>query len=140
MKHSRTYTLIGLVIAFAVLAGMLTYPTLKNRQTDIVSSSVPQGFTLDVVYADDGFHPSSASVAVPTTVIFRNESSRQFWPVSAGQSSSTPCGNNEQSGACEAVAPGASWSATFDKGGRTFHYYDKLNPSSTVDITPRFLP
>lgn len=111
---------------------------LKPSATMTITMILPPtanttGPSLTVVYTDAGFQHNSEEVGVPSVVIFENKSSRSFWPISTEQSSSTPCSNDEQSGACEAIAPGASWSTTFNQPGNLY-YYDKLYPSSTITL------
>lgn len=97
-----------------------------------------------ITYTDDGFSPSQVSVKAGTRVVFKNESSRDFWPASAqhpthivysGTSLSEHCGDVEDVSfdACEKVAPGESYSFVFTKVGE-WGYHDHLRANETGKV------
>ncbi|MCH7605085.1 hypothetical protein IID24_03815 [Patescibacteria group bacterium] len=88
-------------------------------------------FTL--VYGDFGYSPAELTVGIGDTVMFRNESSRTFWPASDIHpthaiypgSGIQKCGTSTAEDifdACEALEPGETWTFTFgDEGFWSYH-------------------
>ncbi len=98
-------------------------------------------------YTDDGYSPSAVTVDTGTTVIFENESENAMWTASdvhpthrdyAGTELSEHCGdaNSDAFDACEAIAPGDSWSFEFGKAG-TWGYHNHRLPAHTGTVTVR---
>jgi len=94
--------------------------------------------SVEIMYTDGGFTPTTLNIAKGATVRFVNKSSRDVWPASAlhpshtvydSTSLSEHCPNADGTAfdACKGVAPGASWSFTFTKAGE-WKYHDHLNP------------
>lgn len=86
-----------------------------------------------------GFTPANLTIKKGDMVQFVNKDARNWWPASAvhpthavysGTSLSEHCsdGANDAFDACQGIAPGASWSFTFDKAG-TWGYHDHLRSS-----------
>jgi len=76
-----------------------------------------------VVLRDTGFYPESLAVEVGTTVTFVNRSRVPFWPAS----DSHPQHNVYAAfDAGHPIAPGASWSFTFDRPG-AWGFHDHLH-------------
>lgn len=97
-----------------------------------------------VVYTGSGFSPSTITVKVGTRVTFQNQSSGSVWPASAIHpthtvypgSSISLCGTASAASifdACGAVAPGGSWSFTFNEVG-TWRYHNHLQAAQTGTI------
>ncbi len=95
--------------------------------------SIPEGAT-EIRYMDDGFSPAVVEVSVGSIVTFVNDSSRDFWPASDLHpthksypgSSIGKCGTEEADSifdACGGIAPGGSYSFTFDEVGE-WNYHD----------------
>jgi len=100
--------------------------------------SIPEGAT-EIRYMDDGFSPAVVEVSVGSIVTFVNDSSRDFWPASDLHpthksypgSSIGKCGTEEADSifdACGGIAPGGSYSFTFDEVGE-WNYHDHLRAS-----------
>lgn len=97
-----------------------------------------------VTYSDAGFTPSTLEVEMGKTVNFVNGSSGVFWPASAIHPTHTlypgssigKCGTGEADtifDACSSVAPGESYSFTFDEVG-TWKYHNHLRPLNNGKI------
>lgn len=85
-----------------------------------------------VTYTDSGFSPAVLTVKVGTTVIFANNASDAMrvasnpHPIHNGYPTKGGCvGSTFDS--CANIAPGTSWSFTFDIAG-TWKYHNHLNP------------
>ncbi len=98
-----------------------------------------------ITYNNGGFFPQSITVKKGATVVFKNESSFEFWPASAvhpvhavydGTSLEQHCPNPSGTAfdACAPVQPGSSWSFKFDKIG-SWGYHDHLNPGNYGKVT-----
>ncbi|MEX2054461.1 MAG: hypothetical protein WD883_02885 [Candidatus Colwellbacteria bacterium] len=90
-----------------------------------------------VTYTDDGFTPSLVKVQEGGTVHFMNESSGAFWPASAMHPTHSvyPGSDIELCAsaalgvlfdACGDIAPGETWSFTFNEGGE-WAYHNHLD-------------
>ena len=90
-----------------------------------------------VVYTDEGYVPSSLIIKAGEVVEFRNESSRETWPASAKHPTHTgypgtdikKCDTaeaGEMFDSCGGIAPGASWTFTFNEK-EEWGYHDHLD-------------
>jgi plastocyanin len=99
-----------------------------------------------VTLTDNGFSPTSITIARGETIRFVNDSSRNMWvgadehPTHTeydGTSTREHCANGMNTGAsfdqCTAVAKGVSWDYTFEKSG-TFGYHNHVGASNTGTI------
>jgi plastocyanin len=77
------------------------------------------------------YTPLNITITTGTTIVFRNDSSKDRWPASDSHPSHTiyPAFDSLQ-----AIAPGASWSFTFQEAGQ-WGYHDHLQPGITGYIT-----
>jgi len=110
-----------------------------------VDEMIVSGDGLTVTYIDDGgFSPASLEVSVGATVTFQNNGSKGIWPASALHpthklypgSDISKCGTDDADSifdACKSVAPGDSYSFTFDEVG-TWGYHDHFRPSDNGNI------
>ncbi len=100
--------------------------------------------TTEVIYTDSGFSPKEITVAKGATVVFKNESSSDFWPASAMHPTHTvypgsdikKCGTSEEVNifdACKGIAPGGSYSFIFNQVGK-WDYHDHLRASNFGSI------
>ncbi|OGN09785.1 MAG: hypothetical protein A3J46_00780 [Candidatus Yanofskybacteria bacterium RIFCSPHIGHO2_02_FULL_41_11] len=87
-----------------------------------------------ITYTDSGFSPATLNVDAGTTVKFVNNSTLSVWPASAMHpihnlypgSDIAKCGTGVSIfDACVGLAPGQSWSFTFDSKGE-WKYHDHL--------------
>ncbi|MBI2009823.1 MAG: hypothetical protein HYS86_01460 [Candidatus Chisholmbacteria bacterium] len=92
-----------------------------------------------ISYSDAGFSPQTVTVKAGTKVRFVNESSKEMWPATAVHpthtvypgSSISKCGTAEAAtifDACRGMAPGGSYSFTFDEVG-DWKYHNHLTPT-----------
>lgn len=79
----------------------------------------------------NGFEPSSITVKAGTTVTFINNDLGQRWPASAFHPTHTQLPGFDSLGA---VAPGGSYSFTFEKKGK-WNFHDHLFPAMFGSVT-----
>jgi plastocyanin len=84
-----------------------------------------------ITYTDEGYSHTSITIARGTTVIFRNESSRDMWPASDVHPTHTIYSEFD---AKRGIAPGEEYSFTFARVG-TWGFHDHLNPFQIGTIT-----
>lgn len=95
--------------------------------------------THEVRYTDEGYVPSTITIKVGDTVMFKNESSKTVWTGSAmhpthmvysGTDLKTHCPDPENISfdQCKAEGPGTSWLFTFTKAG-TWGYHNHVGPT-----------
>ena len=113
-----------------------------QRDKDVTEESpfvlvVPTGVEHTMMYGDDGYIPSSLSIAAGDTVIFQNISSKSTWPASNAHPTHTiypgsgiqKCGGGEVIfDACGAIAPGQEWKFIFTEQGK-WRYHNHMRPS-----------
>lgn len=120
-------------------------PVTASTEVDVPPTSPTPNTT--VTYSDQGFSPSSITVALGTTVTFVNQSTNDMWIASAmhpthtvygGTSLSQHCPDTDNSAfdECKGDAPGNSFSFTFNKEG-VWKYHDHLDASKfgTIIVT-----
>lgn len=102
-----------------------------------------------ITLTDNGFSPSSVTIAVGETVRFINDSSRGMWigadehPTHTeydGTSTREHCSNGMSTGGsfdqCTSVANGEFWDYTFTKSG-TFGFHNHVGASHTGTVIVR---
>lgn len=102
-----------------------------------------------ITLTDNGFSPSSVSVARGETVRFINDSSRGMWVASNehpthteydGTSTREHCANGANTGTsfdqCASVSKGDFWDYTFLKSG-TFSFHNHVGASTTGTVVVR---
>ena len=102
-------------------AGNLSgYSTVVSGTTQAAAPT-----TVTMSMGENAYSPVNLTIALGTTVVFRNDWSSDRWPASDSHPSHTiyPAFDPLQ-----AVLPGASWSFTFTQAG-TWGYHDHLKPS-----------
>jgi len=87
--------------------------------------------TYTVEMRGDGFSPTSLTIKKGDVVTFKNVGSNSHWPASAPHPIHTDYIEFDSK---SEVAPGQSWSFTFDKVG-SWRYHDHLNSGETGVIT-----
>ncbi len=149
---NRTSIIIGILVLVAIVGGVLlfgsgskvtapvvTEPTgttqalvrePSNPQQPAVSASLSIGEAV-ITATDAGFSPSTLTVKRGTTVTFKNNSSMNVWPAANPHPihTSYPEGGGcvgSAFDACRGLAPGESWSFTFNDVG-TWGYHDHLH-------------
>ncbi|PIR41586.1 MAG: hypothetical protein COV31_00555 [Candidatus Yanofskybacteria bacterium CG10_big_fil_rev_8_21_14_0_10_46_23] len=106
-----------------------------------------KGEVSTIVYSDSGFSPRTLEVERGTTVIFKNNSSQNFWPASAvhpihsayPNSSLSFCGTARAINAfdaCQGIAVGGEFSFVFNEIG-TWAYHDHLEARQVGTIIIR---
>ncbi len=136
--NSKTYGIIISAIIVLVLVGAIFYfsNTPGRQQKQSSDNYVPNqtgAQTKEIVFTDLGFSPPVLTIKAGTTVVFKNNSSKDFWPASAKHPT-----HNEYPikggcvgsifDACKAIAPGGQWEFKFDVLGG-WNYHDHLNPT-----------
>ncbi|MEX2033110.1 MAG: hypothetical protein WD889_00930 [Candidatus Colwellbacteria bacterium] len=139
------YFIIGLVLVLVVAGfvfikqrgGEVLAPTgeevsLPQESAPVApTSSAPSAAKLEVVYTASGFSPKTLIVKTGDTVLFKNNSGRDFWPASAVHPTHTLYPEFD---AKRAISSGGSYSFTFTRTG-SWKYHDHLNPGATGTIT-----
>lgn len=86
-----------------------------------------------ILYTSDGFTPQSLSVKKGTKVTFVNSTAQLIQP-QADSAAGAVCGSKELFFACEALAPGDTYTFTFTTVA-VIGYHDALRPGVTGSIT-----
>ncbi|MEK7107433.1 MAG: hypothetical protein AAB899_04585, partial [Patescibacteria group bacterium] len=94
-----------------------------------------------IIYTDDGFAPSSATIKKGQTVRWANNSGSKVWPASAvhpshgayPQKSASDCFGSSFD-ACRGLAQGESWDFKFDYVGE-WKFHNHLNASQKGSVT-----
>lgn len=81
---------------------------------------------VEVLYDGKNFSPVNLDIKVNDYVFFKNNSSVDFWPASAGHSVQSPYPEFD---AKKAIAPGKTFKFQFTKVG-AWDYHDHLNPTA----------
>lgn len=119
--------------SFPVTTSIISPSTTKSPTKTVTPTQTPTPTAKIITYTDSGFSPSPLAVKAGETVLYKNESSRSFWPASASHPTHAVylvyggCINSIFD-ACKAYDPGESWSFTFTVKG-TWGYHDHINPS-----------
>lgn len=103
-------------------------PTATETASSSVSTSAPATSTITIT--DSGFSPTSLTIAVGSTVTFKNESNASVWPASDPHPTHTNVGGFD---AKKGLKRGESYSFTFTKSG-TVMYHNHLNPGVSGSI------
>lgn len=139
--------------AFFYLANRSTTEPVAEATTDTPTPAAPVAETpaaQTITYTDDGFSPSTLTIAAGETVTFVNNSSGRMWvgadehPTHTeydGSSTREHCSNgNATSPAvfdqCEGTSAGTSWSFTFTKAG-SFDYHNHARAADGGTIIVR---
>jgi|SRR3989338_342351 len=108
--------------------------TEQNNQNAQPSPGTQQPTTPEKVtisYTDSGYSPANVTVPVNTTVVFKNNSSKNIWVASAPHPTHT---DYPEFDAKKAIAPGQTYEFTFTKTG-TWRYHDHLAPNFFGSVT-----
>jgi len=99
-----------------------------------------------ITYTDSGYSPSTLTIKVGETVIFKNESSKGMWTASgmhpthivySGTSLDEHCPDTENTtfDECTSALPGEFWSFTFQqKGTWTYHNHVKAQDFGKIIV------
>ncbi|MBI2013802.1 MAG: hypothetical protein HYS87_03185 [Candidatus Colwellbacteria bacterium] len=126
-----------LILLGAALVGFGAWAIINKdgSQEEMQSQEIIEG-DMVVEMSDAGFNPEEITISRGTTVTFNNVGTSQHWPASNIHpthrvypgSDIEKCGTPEETNifdACKPLAPGTSWSFTFDEVGR-WVYHDHL--------------
>lgn len=111
--------------------------TAPLKESEMPSPATESGSvsanTHTVLITDAGFSPLSLTVRQGDTVIWKNESSGASWPASAKHPThkdypTTGGCLGSTFDACRGIAPGESWSFTFNEIG-DWNFHDHVNPA-----------
>ena len=119
-----------------------------NTETEEISASDDMSLVGDmvediiVVYTSEGFEPKSVTINQGQTVRFVNESGRGMWVGSDNHPTHTNYPAKSESDClgssfdtCRGVAPGESWSFTFDEvGSWGYHNHTQAGHRGTVVV------
>lgn len=91
-----------------------------------------------ITATDSGYSPSTITIKVGDTVIFKNGGSQPVWTASAAHPThraypTTGGCIGSTFDACQGIPPGQSWSFKFDIAG-SWKYHNHLNPGQTGTI------
>ena len=104
-----------------VPAAAKTLPNATEAQSVVIS------------YTDSGFGQARAVINPGDSVVFRNDSSRSFWPASDPHPAHTELSAFD---ARSAVAPGQSYTMTFEQSGN-WGFHNHLNSSEMGTVSVR---
>lgn len=111
-----------------------TAPPARTSQGTFSSGEevdAPDILVVEVSYDGKAYSPSSVSIKTGDVVIFKNNSSVDFWPASAPHPAHT---DYPEFDAKKAIAPGGKFQFSFTKVG-TWKFHDHLNPSAYGSVT-----
>ena len=100
--------------------------SIPTREVTVRTIATPSGHAVEVGYGGRDFVPQSVSIRVGDTVVWRNEGDGLMWPASDDHPT-----HEEYPGfdARRPIAPGATWSFTFDQVG-VWGYHNHMAPKS----------
>ena len=135
----KTFIITLLVIVVIIIAGVLLFnrtaeaPGPEATATPLQTINGSGGENI-ITYTDSGFSPSVLTIKRGEAVIFRNQSSSNFWPASAQHPTHGryPVGGGcigSAFDACEEIAPGGEFSFTFTEVGE-WGYHDHIRSSN----------
>lgn len=147
------FVLVLIVAGYFLFSGDAAAPDINQENSTSTDSSMTEDVDtnmtdeeseseMTVDYDGSSFSPSSITVSVGETVTFVNNSGSGMWVASAvhpthaaygGTSLNEHCDDGSSFDACQEIAPGESWSFTFDKSGE-WQYHDHLNASNTGTV------
>jgi plastocyanin len=143
---NKTFSVV-LVLVIVVLGGYFLIKNSAQAPSDQALNPIESvtGESKTIIYSETGYAPAALAIKVGDTVVFKNESAKNMWPASAmhpthtaysGTTLSEHCPDlaNNTFDACQGIAPGQSWSFTFEKIGE-WKYHDHLTPSYFGKIT-----
>lgn len=108
----------------------------KDNEEGVIEDEVKEHI---VVYTNSGYSPSSLSIRLGDSVIFRNQGSAVMWPASAlhpthAEYPTTGGCLGSTFDACKGIQPADEWSFRFDIAGN-WRYHDHLTPTFFGSIT-----
>ena len=123
----------GIVIGIVVVVGAIFFLT-RNQDSMGTNSeqkvNSPNTETVTIIYSDHGYTPRTVRVTPGTKVIFENQSSSAFWPVSDPHPVHTDLSGFD---AKEPLASGKTYSYIFEKVG-TWNFHDHLRPNNRGSV------
>lgn len=105
--------------------------TATSTTTSTPSTTASTTRTHTITYTETGFTPADLTIKTGETVIFKNNSTRAFWPASNDHPSHTIYPEFDPK---KTIAAGESWSFTFTKVG-SWKYHDHRAASLGGTIT-----
>ncbi len=139
----------GLIVLLLALIGGAAFLAMRNNSESdtsrypvdesqvpsaaktVIDSKEPQ--SVIVTYSDKGFTPNEVIINVGDSVVFKNESSGSFWPASDPHPAHTELSAFD---ARSAVAPGQSYTMTFEQSG-SWGFHNHLNSSEMGNVIVR---
>lgn len=137
MEHSWPKRVIISLAVALFLYGVAYYALQPKTAIAPVMPSLSETGTV-ITYTDTGFTPNILTVKKGTTVTFKNDSAGDIrvasnpHPIHDGYPTRGGCISSTFD-SCANIAPGQSWSFTFDESG-TWGYHNHLNPTVTGTI------
>ncbi len=104
----------------------------KTPTPSPTKTATPKPSTVTIMYTDEGFSPATVTITKGSTVIWKNNSTKQFWPASGNHPShllypeQTTCFAGVFTN-CK-IDVGGTYTMKFDLVG-TWPYHDHLNSS-----------
>lgn len=116
-----------------------TTDTQSTNGEDEETTSEP---AVTVTYTNDGFSPETVTITRGQTVRFTNESDGDMWVASAVHPTHTVYPEKTEEDclgsafdACQSVAPGNSWSFTFNETGEWgYHNHRRANHTGAIVV------
>lgn len=100
-------------------------------QSQTATSTEQPKTQAEVIYNASGFNPKTLTIKAGETVVFKNNSSKDFWPASAVHPTHAIYPEFD---AKKAIEAGGTYSFTFTRVG-SWKYHNHLNPADTGTIT-----
>lgn len=115
--------------------GSSTQPSQGTFSGGEGDSMAPDILVVQVDFDGQSFNPKSVNIKVGDIVIFKNNSSQDFWPASNPHPIHT---DYPEFDAKQAIAPGGKYQFKFEKAGN-WGYHDHLNPSmnGTINVSSK---
>jgi plastocyanin len=128
---SMKYKLIVLIAILPLIAAACNKSSNSATSNSGGTNQAVQSGTAEIDMTDSGFSPSNITVKSGTVVIFKNTSSKTYWPASNPHPTHTDLPGFD---ALRGLNNGETYSFTFTKLG-VWGFHDHLNPTLDGRIT-----
>lgn len=122
---------IGIIIAVVIVGGLIYAQKNFNRVREPAGRPAETGTEHIITKTDSGFSSAAITVKLGDKVIFKNQSSKSFWPASNLHPTHTIYSEFDS---LKGVPAGESYSFVFEKVGK-WPYHDHLDSTQGGVIT-----
>ena len=130
LKSKRALYSLGAMIAVLVIAVLITMIGKPSTDTDVVEDAEGSDDAVTIEITPEGFEPEAIQIDAGTTVMWTNVDSVEH----GLQANPYPEGTDlPELNTDEPIAPGESYSFTFDETG-DFGYHDKDDPTDNGEV------